>query len=375
MRGQPVLKTVPKVQTADKNGFPLKVIAVLKTFQGLGSNFYLWPMSAEKIISDWKKKSYKPVYWLEGEEDYYIDMVVNFAEHEILNEAEAGFNLTVFYGKDSDWASVVNACRRYPMFAERQVVLLKEAQQMKDIEKLEGYIESPLGSTIFVVAYKGKTFDKRTKLYKLLKQSAEIFNSEKVKDYKLQEWIGEFVKSKGYKINAKAVSLLDEHIGNDLNRIVNELEKLALNLKGKKEITEDDIEKYIGISKEYNVFELQAAIAKKDLARAITIIQYFEGNPKAGPIQMVLPALYASFSKVYTVFGMPDKSEAALKPHFYFNSAAVKNAMETIRNYGYDGIERILLLLHHYNLKGVGVNNAGTSDASLMKEMVVKMIA
>ncbi|HNU89003.1 MAG TPA: hypothetical protein PKJ94_11950, partial [Ferruginibacter sp.] len=131
---------MPKVQTADKNGFQLKVIAVLKTFQGLGANFYLWAMSAEKIISDWKKKSYKPLYWLEGEEDYYIDMVVNFAEHEILNEAEAGFNLTVFYGKDSDWATVVNACRRYPMFAERQVVLLKEAQQTKEIDKLEGYI-------------------------------------------------------------------------------------------------------------------------------------------------------------------------------------------------------------------------------------------
>ncbi len=332
-------------------------------------------MSAEKIISEWQKKVFKNIYWLEGEEDYYIDMVVDYAEHKILDEAEAGFNLTVFYGKDADWAAVINACKRYPMFAERQVVLLKEAQQMKDIDKLESYAENPLSSTIFVVAHKTKTLDKRGKLYKVLKKSAEIFTSEKVKDYKLQEWIGEYVKSQGYKINAKAISLLDEHLGNDLNRIVNEIEKLALNLKGKKEITEDDIERYIGISKEYNVFELQAAIAKKDLAKAIKIIHYFEGNPKAGPIQMVLPALYASFSKVYTVFGMSDRSEAALKPHFYFNSSAVKNAMETINNYGYDGIERILLLLHHYNLKGVGVGDTGTSDASLMKEMVVKMVA
>lgn len=332
-------------------------------------------MSAEKIISEWQKQVFKNIYWLEGEEDYYIDMVVDYAEHKILNEAEAGFNLTVFYGKDADWTAVVNACKRYPMFAERQVVLLKEAQQMKDIDKLESYVENPLGSTIFIVAHKTKTLDKRGKLYKLLKKSAEIFTSEKIKDYKLQEWIGEYVRSQGYKINARAISLLDEHIGNDLNRIVNEIEKLALNLKGKKDITEDDIEKYIGISKEYNVFELQAAIAKKDLAKAIKIIRYFEGNPKAGPIQMVLPALYASFSKVYTVFGMNDKSEAALKPHFYFNGSAVKSALETINNYGYDGIERILLLLHHYNLKGVGVGDTGTSDASLMKEMVVKMIA
>jgi DNA polymerase-3 subunit delta len=332
-------------------------------------------MSAEKIISDWKKKNYKTLYWLEGEEDYYIDMVMDYAEHNILDEAEAGFNLTVFYGRDADWAAVVNACRRYPMFAERQVVLLKEAQQMKDIDRLEGYAENPLASTIFVVGYKGKTLDKRTKFYKLLKQSAEIFNSEKIKDYKLGEWIGEFVNSKGYKINSKAIILLEEHIGNDLNRIVNEIEKLTLNLKGKKEITEDDIEEFIGISKEYNVFELQAAIAMKDLAKAIKILQYFEGNPKAAPIQMILPALYASFSKVYTVFGMSDRSETALKPHFYFNANAVKNALETIHNYGYDGIERILLLLHHYNLKGVGVGDTGTPDASLMKEMVVKMIA
>ena len=162
--------------------------------------------------------------------------------------------------------------------------------------------------------------------------------------------------------------------GNDLGRIVNEIEKLDLNLKGKRDITEDDIEKYIGISKEYNVFELQSAIAKKDLAKAITIISYFEANPKAGPIQMVLPALYASFSKIYTIFGMADKSEAALRPHFYNNVVAVRNALETTRQYGYTGIEKILLLLHHYNLKGVGVNDTGTSDASLMREMVVKMI-
>ena len=134
-------------------------------------------MSAEKIISDWKKKSFKNIYWLEGEEDYYIDIIMDYAEHKILDEAEAGFNLTVFYGKDADWAAVVNACKRYPMFAERQVVLLKEAQQMKDLDKLESYAENPLSSTIFVVGHKTKTLDKRGKLYKILKKSAEIFTS------------------------------------------------------------------------------------------------------------------------------------------------------------------------------------------------------
>lgn len=331
-------------------------------------------MSAEKILQAWGKQQYKPLYWLEGEEDYYIDMVMNFAEHKILNESEAGFNLTVFYGRDANWAEVVNACRRYPMFAERQVVLLKEAQTMRDIGQLENYFESPLASTIFVVAYKGKNYDKRTKFYKLLKEKAEILSAEKIKDNKVQEWILDFVKQQGYEISSKAASLLEEHLGNDLSRIVNEIDKLSVNLKGSKQITEDDIEKYIGISKEYNVFELQAAIAKKDAARAIKIIRYFGANPKAGPIQMVLPALYSSFSKIYAVFGMPDKSEAALKPLFYYNSLAVKNAQDTMRMYGYEGIERILLLLHHYSLKGVGIGSSGTSDESLMKEMVMKMM-
>ncbi|MEI7735702.1 MAG: DNA polymerase III subunit delta [Ferruginibacter sp.] len=331
-------------------------------------------MSAEKIIGEWKKKKFKPLYWLEGEEDYYIDMVVDYAEHHILDEAEASFNLTVFYGRDAEWTAIVNACRRYPMFAERQVVVLKEAQHMKEIEKLESYVENPLSSTIFVVGYKTKTLDKRTKLSKLLKQHAQVFVSDKLKDFKINEWIREMVMSKGYTISSKAVVLLEEHIGNDLSRMANEIDKLSVNLKGRTEIADDDIEKFIGISKEYNVFELQAAIAKKDLAKAITIIKYFEGNPKAAPIQLVLPALYSNFSKVYTVFGMADKSEAALKPHFYFNATAVKNALDTIRNYGYEGIERILLLLHHYNLKSVGVGDTGTSDASLLREMVVKMI-
>jgi DNA polymerase-3 subunit delta len=260
------------------------------------------------------------------------------------------------------------------MFAERQVVLLKEAQQMRDLEKLEVYFENPLPSTVFVAGYKEGTFDKRKKFYKSLKQSAEIFHSEKIKESKLAEWISQYIQSKGYGISSRAVSLLEEHIGNDLSRIVNEIEKLELNIKDKKEITEDDIERFIGISKEYNVFELQAAIARKDLARAIRIISYFESNPKAAPIQMVLPALYANFSKIYSVFGMADKSEAALRPHFYNNPIAVRNALDTIKRFGYDGIERIILLLHHYNLKGVGIGDTGTSDASLMKEMVVKMV-
>ena len=331
-------------------------------------------MSAEKIITSWKKKDFKPVYWFDGEEDYYIDQLMNYAEQHLLSEAEAEFNLTVFYGRDADWAAVINACKRYPMFAERQVVLLKEAQHMKEIEKLESYVESPLSSTIFIVGYKTKALDKRTKLYKLLTKHAEMFTAAKIKEEKIHDWIAELLKTKGFSMQPKAISLLEEHIGNDLSRIANEIDKLSLNLKGKKTIDEDDIEKYIGISKEYNVFELLAAISKKDMAKAIKITNYFESNPKAVPIQMALPALYAHFSKVYAVYGMNDKSDAALKPFFYFNPNSLRQAHDMMKNYGYSGMEKLLLLLHQYNLKGVGVGDTGTSGASLMKEMVVKMM-
>ena len=331
-------------------------------------------MSAEKILTSWKQKKFKPVYWLQGEEDYYIDQLVNYAEHEILPESEASFNLTVFYGRDADWAAVMNACKRYPMFAEKQVVLLKEAQHMKDIDKLEAYVAAPLESTIFIVAYKGKTIDKRTKLSKLLVSHAELFNSEKIRDYKMQEWISELVKSKGYSITSKCVAMLEEHIGNDLNRISNEIDKLALNLAGKKTIEEDDIEKYIGISKEYNVFELQEAITRKDLVKAIKIINYFESNPKAVPIQQALPALYTFVSKVYTAFGMADQSDNGLKSLFYFNTHALQQGKIMMKNYGYPGVEKILLLLHHYNLRSIGIGDSSSGGPALLKEMVAKMM-
>lgn len=332
-------------------------------------------MSAEKIIGEWKKGVFKPVYWLEGEEVFFIDQVVNYAERHILSEAEAGFNLTVFYGKDADWSSVVNACMRYPMFAERQVVLLKEAQQMRDIEKLEGYIDKPLASTVFVVSYKEKKVDGRSKLAKLLKQKGELLTTKKMYESQLPEWAGGMIRQHGLTISPKALRLLVDNIGNDLSRMQNEVEKLAVNLGARKDITEDDIEQYIGVSKEFNVFELQSAVAQKDLAKAIRIIQYFEANPKAAPIQLVLPSLYNFFSKVFILYGIPGLDEKTAASTLGVNPYFVKDYLQTARKYDYAGVERILLLLHQYNLRSIGVHDAGTADAGLMKEMVVKMMA
>jgi DNA polymerase-3 subunit delta len=331
-------------------------------------------MSAEKIITEWKKGHFKPIYWLEGEEPYFIDQVVDHAEHKILPESEAGFNLTVFYGKDADWAAVVNACRRYPMFAERQVVILKEAQQMRDIDKLEPYIENPLSSTVFVVSYKDKNVDGRSKLAKTLKAKGEMLTTKKMYENQLPEWAMDVVKKHGLSINQKALMLLVDHVGNDLSRIENEIEKLAVNLASRKNITEDDIEKYIGISKEFNVFELQEAIGRKDLSKTIRIIQYFEANPKAAPIQQVLPALYNYFSKVYMLFGLQNPDEKTAASSLGVNPYFIKDYLSSARKYEYSGVEKVLLLLHQYNLRSVGVHDAGTSDAGLMKEMVVKMM-
>ncbi len=331
-------------------------------------------MTPELIIREWKKKNFKPVYWLEGEEEYFINEVMDFAEHQILPEEEKAFNLSVFYGKDADWANVINACRRYPMFAERQVVLLKEAQQMRDIAKLEPYIQQPLSSTVFVVSYKDKKVDGRGKLAKLLKEKGELLSTKKMYDNQLPEWVTGLLQSMGLTITQMGLSLLIDHIGNDLTRIKSEIEKIHINLGTRKSIHEDDVEKYVGISKEYNAFELTAALVRKDMAKALRIIQYFDSNPKAGPIQLVLPSLYSFFSKVYMIFALaaPDEKTTAsalgVSPYF------VKDYLLAAKNYGFTGTENVLLLLHQYNLKSVGVGAINTEDGALLKELITKMI-
>jgi len=332
-------------------------------------------MSVEKIIAEWRKGVFKPVYWLEGEEEYFIDKVINYAEHQILPESEASFNLSVFYGRETAWADVVNACRRYPMFAERQVVLLKEGQQMRDIEKLESYIDQPSPTTIFVVSYKDKKVDGRTKFAKTLKDKSVFISTKKIYESQLPEWTQELLQSKDLSISQKGLALLVDHIGNDLTRIENEIEKISVNLGKRKNITEDDIEEFVGVSKDFNVFELQSALAKKDLAKCIRIIQYFESNPKAAPIQLILPSLYGFFSKVFMVFGAGGQDDKAIASAIGVSPFFVKDYLIAAKAYDFQGVERILLLLHQYNLKSIGIHAAGTEDASLLKEMVCKMTA
>jgi DNA polymerase-3 subunit delta len=332
-------------------------------------------MTPEKIIGEIKKGRTKPVYWLEGEESFFIDQVIDFAEHHLLTEEEKGFNQTVFYGRDTAWPDVVNACRRYPMFAERQVVIIKEAQDLKGIEKLEAYVEKPLISTLLFIAYKNKKVDGRTKLAKLLKENAVFLSTKKMYESALPDWTSELIKSKGYTITKKALFLLIDHIGNDLNRISNEVDKLALNLKGSVNITEDEIEKYVGVSKEFNAYELQQAIAQRDLYKALRIVQYFGSNPKAAPIELIFPTLYNYFSKVQVIYTLPTKDENSVNSVLGGRNYFWKEYVATSTKYAYPEIEKVLLLLYEYNLRNLGINDIGTDDAELLKEMVVKIMA
>ena len=331
-------------------------------------------MIAETILSDLTKKKYKPVYWLEGDEDFFIDEITDFAAAHILSESEASFNLTILYGKDTDWPTLYNTCRRYPMFAEKQVVIVKEAQDMRGIEKLESYIDKPSDTTLLFVAYKGKKVDGRTKLAKLLKEKAVLLTTKKLYDSQLPEWTADLVKKKGLSINGKALYLLIDHIGNDLNRLNNEIDKLALNLGKSKTITEDAIEKYVGISKEFNVFELQQALAHGDFYKAMRIVQYFEANPKAAPLQLIFPSLYSFFSKALVVFTVPGRDERAVATALGVSPHFARDYMQAAHRYGQQGIEKLLLLLHIYNLKSLGIGDAGTDDMELLKEMLAKVM-
>jgi DNA polymerase-3 subunit delta len=331
-------------------------------------------MPISKILANWKKNVFDAVYWLEGEEPFYIDQLVNYAEKHLLAEEELAFNLTIFYGKDADWAQVINACKRYPVFAERQVVIIKEAQHMGQLDKLLSYVENPLSSTILIVAHKDKNVDGRSVLAKTLKTKAVVLSTKKMYDNKLPEWVSGWVAERGYQIAPKAVQIIVDHIGNDLNRIQNELEKLIVNLGDRKKITEDDIEKYIGISKEYNAFEFQDAVAQKNFAKAIKMIQYFESNHKAAPIQLILPTLYSFFSKVYAIYGLGTGDEKRIASEVGIAPFIVKNYIAATRHYSFSKVEHILLLIQSCNLRVIGINNGDNTDTDLLTELVIKIM-
>ncbi len=330
-------------------------------------------MDSVSILHSWSKGQFSPFYWLEGEEDYFIDQLTEAAEKSILKPEEAAFNCTVFYGRDTSWADVLNQCRRYPMFAERQVVILKEAQQLRDIEKLEPYFEQPLSSTILIIAHKEKKLDNRKKVARLIKEKGAYVFFKKLSEKDIASWIEQRLAERAYKIAPRALLLMVDHLGSDLSRIAQEIEKLQLNCKPGSVIDEHAIERFVGVNKEFNVFELQTALAQKDFLKAFRIIQYFKQNPKAAPLQLILPLLYSFFSKVYMLFGTDATDDRTIAGQLGIPPFSIRNYKEAARLYGYKGTELNLLLLHQYNLKSVGVGATSTDDSSLLKELIFKM--
>jgi DNA polymerase-3 subunit delta len=326
----------------------------------------------ETIWKNLQAKKFEPIYFLCGEESYYIDQIEKFIEDNALEPHEKDFNFSLFYGKDADPVSVLNDAKQYPTFAEKRLVIVREAQdfKVKDWETFEKYFENPVASTILVFAHKNKTLDKRTKISKLIEKKSVFFESAKKTDEQLPAWITGYVKKKNFKISNNVAQLLAENLGNDLSRIANEVDKLSVMLLEGADITEDIIEKYIGISKEYNITEFNNAIIKRDFSKAMKMVLYFEKNPKAGPLIAILAYMYNHFSKLFALHYIKDAKAASAVMGWIH--ADVTNGL---RYYSPQKTQEIIQLLCEYDAKAKGLyatNNSSNSD--LMKELVYKVM-
>ncbi len=333
-------------------------------------------MKYEEIIRDIKNNIFSPVYFLSGEESYFIDKLTSSLESSILDDGMKGFNQTVVYGRDVTVKEVVDLSRRYPMMGNFQVVIVKEAQYINNIENFESYIESPLDSTVLIIAYKYKKVDKRKSFFKKMNKSKSVtlFNSEKLRDYLIPKWIESEIIARGFSISPVALRLMSEYLGNDLGKITNEIDKLVINLGKQSRITDIEIEQNIGISKDYNLFELQNAFSERDQLKAQRIVQYFEANPKDHPLQMISPMLHNYFMKVFLYHFIKNKepnkiaSELGVHPFFVkdygkasllFPAAKVKNIISSIRT---------------LDLKSKGVGSNDSTGFGELKELVFRIM-
>ncbi len=329
----------------------------------------------EEIMSDLKKRIFKQVYFLAGEEPYYIDLITSYIEDNLLSESEKAFNQIIFYGEETTIGNVIETSRRFPMIASHQVVIVKEAQSLKKIDDLIFYAEKPLKSTILVINYKYRSLDKRTRLYKLLDNTAVYFESVKLRDYQVPQWIERYLMTKGVKAEPNAGALLTEFLGTDLHKIVNELDKLLITLPaGKQLITTALIEKNIGISKDYNNFELQKAIGEKNILKSNMIVQHFANNPKDNPITLSIASLFSYFSKLLTYHYLSDKSRNNVASELKINPYFVKEYEVAAARYNIAKTVGIISLLRTYDLKSKGYGDAGTEEGELLKELVYKIL-
>ena len=331
-------------------------------------------MNYKEIISEITNKNFHPVYFLMGEEPFYIDKITDYISENILLPEEKEFNQTVLYGKDIEVAQIIAEAKQFPFGAEKRVVIVKEAQNIKNIEELENYIDNPLPSTILVICYKYKKLDKRKKFGKNLSKKALLFESKNLYDNQVPDWIVKYLSEKGTQIEEKAAFMLAEFIGNQLSNISNELDKLILIVKNDKKITAELVEKNIGISKDYNIFEFQQALGKKDILSSYRIANHFAANPKNHPFVITLGMLFSYFQKLMTYHSLKDKSKANVASVLKINPFFVKQYSSAARNYSQTKLFNIFSFLKQYDLKSKGVNNLSTKDGDLLKELVYKIL-
>lgn len=334
-------------------------------------------LTYESICKDIVDRKYAPVYVLMGEEPFFIDQITDLLVENVLAEEERDFNQSIFYGADADAVSVINAARRFPMMSEHQLIVVKEAQLMRDIELLTAYVKHPLASTVLVINYKYKTLDRRKSLAASVEKNGVLFESKKIPDYKMPGFITGLLQQRSLTIDAKAAQMLSGFLGNDLNRLSKELDKLTIIMAetGSKCVTPELVERNIGISKEYNNFELIKALATKDVLKANRIAQYFEKNPKNNPLQMTLAVLFNYFSNLLIAYYSKDRSEVGLMAALGLRSAfQLKDYQMGMKHYSAMKVFLSVSEIRKADAASKGVDNASASDADLLKELLYKIM-
>ena len=331
-------------------------------------------LTYQQIISDIHHKKYAPVYFLMGEEPYFIDMISDTIEEEVLDETEKAFNQIVVYGRDVDIDTVATHAKSFSMMGGYMVVIVKEAQDLKNIEDFEKYIESIPPTTILVFDYKYKKLDKRRALAKKIDKIGVLFESKKLYDSNIPGWIQTYLTEKGYSITPKATQMLADYLGNDLHKVRNELEKLMIAMPKVKKIEDVDVERNIGISKDFNVFELQNAIGQRDVMKANRIVNHFGENVKENPLLVTAITLYGYFTKILKVHYASDPSQNALATALGVNPFFVRDYQLAARNYSVADCVRCIGILREFDLKSLGYNNANVSEKDLYREMIFRIL-
>lgn len=333
-----------------------------------------------EIIKDLQQGKYAPVYFLQGEEPFFIDNIIDNIEANALDATQKSFNQYVLYGKDISFTDVLNVARKYPMMGARQVVIIKEAQDIKDWKNenthkfLEAYLENPLATTILVFGHKYKSLDRRKKIGKLIEKNTVFLNSARIYDDKVPGWVRSYAQACGANISEKAIMILTENIGNNLQRLANELEKLKLNVKDGQQIDEVAVQKFVGISKDYNAFELQKAISLRDEAKAFKIIEYFGANPSANPIILIIANMYTYFSKLLLIHHGGSLDKNAVARTIGVNPFFAGEYIQAARNYPPHVVIRNIEFIHQADLQSKGIGYATMKDGEILRELVFKIM-